>query len=195
MNNQTINYIFNITGNANDVINNIKQNANALNENLSQTLNVFGGINGAFVGFQGVVSTIQSVNDAIGGITQDKAYAKLNNFKPRTIQTDALKTGVFEDNKEGFRRLLSHCYDEDTIRAAMALRKKISKLNFVRDSKLGEGKDMTNPKHRKNLRKKKKRGVLSYHQYKWTTRKGIVYNVKTEVFDGFECLYWMRKRE
>ena len=93
---------------------------------------------------------------------QDKAYAKLNNFKPRTIQTNALKTGVFEDNKEGFRRLLSHCYDEDTIRAAMALRKKISKLNFVRDSKLGEGKDMTNPKHRKNLRKKNHVRVIIY---------------------------------
>lgn len=85
MNNQTINYIFNITGNANDVINNIKQNANALNENLSQTLNVFGGINGAFVGFQGVVSTIQSVNDAIGGITQAGANAELQLMNLKTL--------------------------------------------------------------------------------------------------------------
>lgn len=126
---------------------------------------------------------------------QDKAFAKLDNFKTRTIQTNALKTGVFEDNKEGFRRLLSHCYDETTIRAAMALRKKIHKLNFVRESKLGEVKDMTNPKHRKNIRRKKKRGVLRYNQYEWTTRKGVVYDVKTEVFNGFESLYWMRKRK
>ena len=85
MNNQTINYIFNITGNANEVINNIVQSTGVLNKSLSQTVNVFEGIKGKAVAFQGVVSTIQSVNDAIGGITQAGANAELQLMNLKTL--------------------------------------------------------------------------------------------------------------
>lgn len=85
MSKQTINYIFNITGNANEVINNLVQSAGVLNKNMSQTLNVFGGIKGSAVALQGVVSTIQSVNDAIGGITQAGANAELQLMNLKTL--------------------------------------------------------------------------------------------------------------
>lgn len=85
MNNQTINYIFNITGNANEVINNIVQSTGVLNKSLSQTVNVFEGFKGKAVALQGVVSTIQSVNDAIGGITQAGANAELQLMNLKTL--------------------------------------------------------------------------------------------------------------
>ncbi len=85
MSKQTINYIFNITGNANEVINNIMQSTGVLNKSLSQTVNVFEGFKGKAVALQGVVSTIQSVNDAIGGITQAGANAELQLMNLKTL--------------------------------------------------------------------------------------------------------------
>ena len=125
---------------------------------------------------------------------ENRAFSKVKNFKPCTTNSKAVKTGVFYDNKEGFRRLLAHCYDETTLKTALSIRKKINKLKFVRVSKLGEGKDMSNPKDRKNIQRKRRRGVLCYHAYTWTNRKGIVFDVKMEVYKGYECLYWLRKR-
>ncbi len=127
---------------------------------------------------------------------QTKAFEKLDTFKPSKISIKSLQTGVFNDSKDGYRAIISHCYDEDRFRAAMALRKKVGKLKFVRVSPFGEGKNLSNPKDIKNLRKKKRRGVICYNVYEWK-HKGYVYEVKMEVNKhGFESLYWLkRKRE
>ncbi len=125
---------------------------------------------------------------------QAKAFEKLNTFKPRKISVKSLQTGIFKDSKEGYRAIISHCYDEDRFRAAMALRKRIGKLKFVRVSPFGEGKDLSNPQDVENLKKKKRRGVIQYNVYEWK-HKGHVYEVKMEVNKrGFESLYWLKKR-
>src|SRR5574344_969137 len=85
MNNQSVNYIFNIIGNANDVVNNINQNAGVLNKTLSQTLNFFSGFRGAAVALQGVVSVVENVQSAIGGITQVGANAELQLMNMKTL--------------------------------------------------------------------------------------------------------------
>ena len=124
-----------------------------------------------------------------------KAFEQVHTIKVRDISVKALKTGIFHDSPEGLRALLSHCYTEDTIRAALALRKRVKKLDFVRHSALGEGKDMSNPNDRKNLKRKKKRGVLRYNLYHWR-HKGRLYAVKMEENKcGHESLYWIRKIE
>ena len=124
-----------------------------------------------------------------------KAFEKVHTIKVRDLSVKALQTGTFHDSPEGLRALLSHCYSEDTIRAALALRHGVKKLDFVRPSALGEGKDMSNPHDRKNLKRKKKRGVVRYNLYHWR-HKGHLYAVKMEENEcGHESLYWIRKIE
>lgn len=124
-----------------------------------------------------------------------KAFQQIHKLKPRKYTNKALATGVFNDSSEGLRAIIAHCFDEDRLRAAMALRKKIGKLRFVRKSPFGEGKNLRDPKAIKNLNKKKRRGVTHYNVYEWK-HKGDVYIVKMEVNKkGFETLYWIRKKE
>ena len=85
MSNQTVNYIFNITGNANDVINNINQNTGVLNRTLSQTLNVFDSWKGSFVAFQSVGAVFQNLQSVIGGITQAGSNAELQLMNMKTL--------------------------------------------------------------------------------------------------------------
>ena len=85
MSSQTIQYNFNIVGNANEVISAISQSCMALNENMSQTLNVFQGFKGAAVGFQGIASVIQSMQNVFGGITQAGADAELQLINMKTL--------------------------------------------------------------------------------------------------------------
>ena len=83
--NQTFNYTFNITGNANDIINNINQSTNVLKENLSKTVNVFDGFMGTSIGIQGIISSVQSVANAFAGITQAGATAELQLMNLKTL--------------------------------------------------------------------------------------------------------------
>lgn len=85
MSSQTIQYNFNIVGNANEVISAISQSSMALNENMSQTLNVFQGLKGTAVGLQGFVSVVQNMQNAIGGITQAGANAELQLINMKTL--------------------------------------------------------------------------------------------------------------
>lgn len=85
MNNQTVNYIFNITGNANQVVSGISQEVSVLNQKLSQTTNVFDSFKGGFVALQGLTSVVQNVQTAIGGITQVGANAELQLMNMKTL--------------------------------------------------------------------------------------------------------------
>lgn len=126
---------------------------------------------------------------------QDKAFTLLKNFQPKDIHTKVLQTGEFRDSNKGFRALLSHCYNEDSVRAAMSIRKKIGKLKFIRVSPFGEGKDLTDPHVQKNLKRKRRRGVTHYNLYEWK-HNGHVYEVKMEVNKrGYESLYWLKKKK
>lgn len=85
MSNQIINYIFNLSGNFNNVIAEMSQRAEDLHDNLSQTLNVFSGIKGAAVGFQGLTSVATGITDALSGITQVGANAELQLINMKTL--------------------------------------------------------------------------------------------------------------
>ncbi|MDD4141591.1 MAG: tape measure protein [Bacteroidales bacterium] len=85
MSEQTINYIINITGNANDVVSNLNQHMGTLTRTTSQTLNVFSGFHGLSVAFQGLTSVVQNVQSAIGGITRVGANAELQLINMKTL--------------------------------------------------------------------------------------------------------------
>lgn len=85
MSNQTINYIFNVSGNFNNVIGEMSQKAEELHENVSQTLNVFSGFKGSAVGFQGFTSVATGISDALSGITQVGANVELQLINMKTL--------------------------------------------------------------------------------------------------------------
>lgn len=60
---------------------------------------------------------------------------------------------------------------------------------FVRQSPLGEVKDLTDPKDIANIQKKLHRGVTGYNVYE-VEINGIMWEIKTEIFKGkAEALY------
>ena len=69
----------------------------------------------------------------------------------------------------------------------------LDRLEFVRLSPLGEGKDMTDPKDVGNIEKKKKRGVTGYNVYK--INDGVnEWLVKMEISKGrMETVYHVKK--
>lgn len=69
-----------------------------------------------------------------------------------------------------------------------------SKLNFVRKSPLGEGKDMTNPKDVTNILRKRDRGVTHYNVYELVLGTEV-WEVKTEVYKNkAEAVYNLYKK-
>lgn len=85
MSSQTIQYNFNIVGNANEVISAISQNSIALNGNMTQTLNVFKGFKGSLVGFQAFSSVIDNISTAFNGIVDAGANAELQLINMKTL--------------------------------------------------------------------------------------------------------------
>ena len=85
MSSQTIQYNFNIVGNANEVMSAISQNSMAFNENMSQTLNVFKGFKGAAIGFHSLNSVVADVQNAVGGIVDAGANAELQLINMKTL--------------------------------------------------------------------------------------------------------------
>jgi hypothetical protein len=67
--------------------------------------------------------------------------------------------------------------------------KNLEKLQFVRVSPLGEGKDLNNERNRKNIENKQNRGVTAYNIYE-VERYGVTWFLKFEVVnDKAETLY------
>ena len=65
----------------------------------------------------------------------------------------------------------------------------VSRMTFIRPSKLGEVKDMTDPKDIANIQKKVHRGVTGYNVYEVEVN-GEMWEIKTEVFKNkTETLY------
>ena len=91
------------------------------------------------------------------------------------------------------KRLLYHCISVEELRAAVYVWNNPSVTKYIRESVLGEGKDMTLSKNIKNVNEKKKRGVVAYqvyefnyHNEKWTLKM-------EEHKNGFEQAYHIQK--
>lgn len=91
------------------------------------------------------------------------------------------------------KRLLSHCYNSDEMKAAVYFWNNPHILGSPRISILGENKDMDNPKAQKNIENKKKRGICEYIEYR-ATYKGVNWLIKTERHkNGFEQFYCIKR--
>ena len=136
------------------------------------------------------------MNSVVMDIVRAHKYA---NKRPKGIGKEiankSFVTGVMHDSKKAFLNLYHHEYRADEIEAVLSFYSKPSKVRFVKESPLGEGKDMTNPKDIRNIAKKKARGVSHYNIYEFMTSNGK-YRLKTEVNKkGYETPYFIYKEK
>lgn len=115
-------------------------------------------------------------------------------FKNELLSLDNIKTSSLYKNRKSAKNLLRHCNNEAEIDAAMYIVDHLDKLEFVRSSYLGEGKNLKDPNERGKLQKKINRGVIQYniYLYKYNGRRWVI---KTEEYwDGQEKLYSFTKK-
>lgn len=100
-----------------------------------------------------------------------------------------LQTGQFYQTKKSLKRGLAHAYNVEEAEMFERFETYVSRLSFIRPSKLGEVKDMANPKDIANIQKKIHRGVTGYNVYEVELNDEI-WEIKTEVFKNkAETLY------
>ena len=121
------------------------------------------------------------------------AKMKAKKWKPEVISADNIQTGLYLNSKKGIKNLLNHAISNDEIKAAMALPKNVSSLEFVRVSPLGEGKDMNNEIDAANVEKKRKKGIKHYNIYRYIY-KGKSHYIKTQVKGEKEMSYTFTKK-
>ncbi len=105
-----------------------------------------------------------------------------------------LFTGNFYNSKSGLKTLLHHCFSLKEIEVANSLPIHIDELVFVRNSYLGEGKDMKDPKVKENIRKKVERKVIQYNIYRYKYDEKTWLIKLEERANGEETLYAITKK-
>lgn len=121
---------------------------------------------------------------------------KQKDLMPKNDMTmcDALETGVLNRTYKVRNRLLKHCHHDYDVNAAVYIWNNPDRMAFEAVSPLGEGKDMDNPEHRANIRRKKERGVVEYVKYSFTY-KGKDFEVKLErCKKGYEQFYSLAEK-
>lgn len=127
-----------------------------------------------------------------------KEYIKDNIQEAERIEDKVhknLQTRTYYQTRKSFKRAIGHARNVEQAEMYADINNYISKLRFVRNSPLGEGKDMHSQKDKDNVQKKIDRGVTSYNVYelelgneKWV--------VKTEVYrNSCETVYALYKKE
>lgn len=106
-----------------------------------------------------------------------------------------LVTGNFYQTKKSFKRGIAHAINIEEAEMFSKVNQHLSDLVYVRESPLGEVKDMRNPKAIANINKKRERGVSGYNVYELQL-DGETWIIKTEVFRGYsEAIYHIMKKE
>lgn len=106
-----------------------------------------------------------------------------------------VRTGKVWNKGEARKNLINHVLNEEELEAAKYAWEHPEKLEYVRNSPLGEVKDLENPKDAANVEKKRKRGVTSYNQYEFTFNDEV-WTVKMEVINNKREQFYhiMKKR-
>ena len=105
-----------------------------------------------------------------------------------------IKTGFIYKSRKSVKTLLHHSCNVAEIETAMSIIEHLDKLEFVRTSYLGEGKNLKDPMEQQKIQKKIDRGVVGYNIY-YYRNNGRRWVVKTEVsYRGDETLYSFTKK-
>lgn len=150
----------------------------------------------------GKAVTANAANDGVTGrvtpeiIKLRKDALKSDSFATSTSlqQHENLITSQIYLGKKPLGRVINHCVSAEEIDALRYAWEHLDKLHNPRLSPLGEGKDISLEKVRKNLENKKKRGVEEYIEYEFEFA-GKSWMIKTERHrNGFEQFYHIRKK-
>lgn len=99
-----------------------------------------------------------------------------------------VQTHYIENKGRARKFFIDHCRSKEELAAAEFIWNNPQHLEFVKSSKLGEGKDMTTERAQKNIAGKEKRKVLSYNLYQFDYNKKK-WKVKVEVYENSERFY------
>ena len=106
-----------------------------------------------------------------------------------------LQTGSYYQTKKSFARAIGHARDIEQAEMYEDIRNHLKDLVFVRHSPLGEGKDLSNPKDKKNVEAKSDRGVTGYNIYT-LVKDNDNWIITTEVYKTrTETIYHLMKRK
>lgn len=115
-----------------------------------------------------------------------------SNFSARHTN---LSTGNIYQTRKSFKRGIAHARTVEEAEMYKLINEHLSELRHIRNSPLGEVKDMSDPKDIANIQKKIDRGVTGYHIYH-IELNGVTWQVKTEVFKNrTEAVYHIMKIE
>ena len=90
-----------------------------------------------------------------------------------------LHSGMLAFSGKSRKAFISHCKSEAELEAAEYIWNNPEMLEYIESTTLGYVKDMNNEKDRKNVAKKKKRGVQRYNEYQFKF-KGKTWHIKLE---------------
>lgn len=132
-----------------------------------------------------------------------KMREKLNDLRKAIVkkadtlhmESTNLQTGVFFQTRKSLKRGLSHAYTKEEVYMHETISSHLDAFEYVRESTLGEVKDMTDPADAKNVQKKIDRGVTGYQIYE-AEINGVRWIIKTEVYKGkSESVYLIMRKE
>lgn len=105
-----------------------------------------------------------------------------------------LKTGVLYQTRKSFKRGISHARNIEELEMFVDINTHASRLTYIRESRLGEGKDITKPQDIANIQRKRDRGITHYNVYELVLG-AEVWEVKTEVYKNrAEAIYNLFKK-
>ena len=125
------------------------------------------------------------------------------NYRAETVQEAAkwsgdyenLQTGNYYQTKKSLKRAIAHARSVEQVELYGKIKDHLSSLRYIRESPLGEGKDLNNPDDIANIRRKQARHVTCYNVYEFSYH-GITWTIKTEVYKGrTETLYCLYPKE
>ena len=90
-----------------------------------------------------------------------------------------LHSGMLAFSGNSRKAFINHCKSVSELEAAEYIWNNPEMLEYIESTELGYVKDMNNEKDRKNVAKKKKRGVQRYNEYQFKF-KGKTWHVKLE---------------
>lgn len=107
----------------------------------------------------------------------------------------ALVSGQLNRTNKVRNTLLKHCHHDYDVEAAVYIWNNPSKMKYVRESPLGEDKDMSLPKNIANIEKKRnKLHFVTFQQYEFKY-KGFVFEVKMAQYEnGYEQFYSLKEK-
>ena len=102
---------------------------------------------------------------------------------------ESLVSGYINRTNKVRKCLLNHCrHDYDMIAAAF-IWKNPQVLEYIRESQLGEGKDMTTEKAQKNIKKKEELGFTGFRVYRFSYKQKTFIVKMAVIKDRYEQFY------